>query len=228
MYIPHRKGAIVKHLALFDMDGLLFDTERLFLSMTKETEAEIGYEIPYELHLQAIGRSFADVAELFHGYFGPDFPTETFFRRTKERVNCHVRERGMPLKAGVPELLKALERRGVRRVLASSSPLWLIRDSLSAAAMEDTFDEVTGGDEVERGKPAPDIFLLAARRAKTAQEACLVLEDSNNGIRAAYAAGMRAVMVPDIKEPEEEVRRMAFGIYTDLHNVCEDLQRVLA
>jgi HAD superfamily hydrolase (TIGR01509 family) len=217
----------VKQLALFDMDGLLFDTERLFLSLTDQTEAEIGYSIPRELHMEAIGRSFADVSRLFRDHFGPDFPTQTFFHRTKERVNAHVREHGMPVKPGVPELLAALADRSVRRVLASSSPLRLIRESLSAAGMTNTFSSITGGDEVERGKPAPDIFLLAARRAGTDPADCVVFEDSNNGVRAARAAGMRAVMVPDIKEPEEEVRGMAFGVYADLHAVLEELDRIL-
>jgi HAD superfamily hydrolase (TIGR01509 family) len=214
-------------LALFDMDGLLFDTERLFLELTKKTEAEIGYRIPYELHLQAIGRSFADVAELFRGHFGPDFPMETFFRRTKERVNEHVRAYGMPVKPGVVELLGALAERGLPRVLASSSPLRLIRESLRAAGMEREFASVTGGDEVERGKPAPDIFLLAARRMEAEPGSCVVFEDSNNGIRAARAAEMRAVMVPDIKPPEDEVRDLAFGVYPDLHAVRSDLERIL-
>jgi HAD superfamily hydrolase (TIGR01509 family) len=210
------------------MDGLLFDTERLFLSLTRNTEAEIGYDIPYELHLQAIGRSFDDVARLFHGHFGRDFPMETFFRRTKERVAEHIREHGMPVKEGAAELLEALAGLGLRRILASSSPLRIIRDSLRAAEMEGEFEAITGGDEVERGKPAPDIFLLAAERAGVRPSDCVVFEDSNNGIRAAHAAGMRAVMIPDIKPPEEEVRRMAFGVYENLPSVREDLERILA
>jgi HAD superfamily hydrolase (TIGR01509 family) len=214
-------------LAVFDMDGLLFDTERLFLSLTGETEAEIGYAIPRELHHQAIGRSFADVATLFRSHFGADFPVETFFTRTKERVNRHIREHGMPIQPGVPELLAALEERGLRRVLASSSPLWLIRDSLGAAGMTEVFETWSGGDEVARGKPAPDIFLLAAERAGLPARESVVFEDSNNGIRAAHAAGMRPVMVPDIKAPDEDVRRMAFGIYPDLHRVVRDLDRIV-
>lgn len=210
-------------LAIFDMDGLLFDTENLFLRLTKETEKELGYSIPYSLHMESIGRTFDDVKELFRDHFGDGFPFREFFTRTKERVYSHIQREGMPVKEGARELIQALAERNIVLALASSSPRWIVEDNLSAAGMQSSFSIVVCGDEIEQGKPAPDIFFKTAELASVDPKEALVFEDSNNGIRAASAAGMRAVMVPDIKPAEKEVEQMAFRAYSSLLEALEEI-----
>ncbi|MFW6343122.1 MAG: HAD family hydrolase, partial [Sediminispirochaetaceae bacterium] len=128
---------------------------------------------------------------------------------------------------GAVELISSLRSREVAVALASSSSLSVIERNLKSAGMLDMFSTVVGGDEVEQGKPAPDIFLRAAERAEIDPKECVVFEDSNNGIRAAHAAGMRPVMVPDIKAPEEEVRTMVYRIYSDLSEAAADIDNIL-
>ncbi|MFW5711688.1 MAG: HAD family hydrolase [Spirochaetota bacterium] len=204
---------------IFDMDGLLFDTENLYLIHSKETEKEIGYSIPPELHTEAIGRTFPDVKRIFLDRLGQDFPMDHFMQRTNERVYEHVERYGMPVKPGAVELLQALKVRGIMTILASSSAYWMIEKNLAAAQLTSYFDLIVSGEEVEHGKPAPDIFLLAAERAGLEPYECVVLEDSNNGALAGCAAGMRTVMIPDVKPPTLEVAEKVFKIFPSLSSL---------
>lgn len=211
---------------IFDMDGLLFDTEKLFLDQTKHVQKEIGFTIPHDLHMQAIGRTFPDVKRIFLDRLGPDFPMEEFMNKTKALVYQHIERYGIPVKPGALELLQKLKKLGLPRLLASSSPHWMIEKNLTASGLKPYFDLQVSGDDVLRGKPAPDIFLYAAKKSHSDPKRCVVLEDSNNGIRAAHAAGMRPVMIPDLKKPEPEVREMCFGLYESLLEVREDLEKI--
>lgn len=201
---------------IFDMDGLLFDTENLFLTYADATKKELGYSIPRKLHIESIGRTFADTKLIFLNHLGRDFPMNDFMQQTKDRVYEHIDRYGMPVKPGAVELLEELKARGIRTVVASSSAYWMIEKNLAAAQMTAYFDLIVSGEEVENGKPAPDIFLLAAERAGVTPEECVVLEDSNNGALAGCAAGMLTVMVPDIKPPTAEVAEKVFKISPSL------------
>ncbi|MCF7949806.1 MAG: HAD family phosphatase [Spirochaetia bacterium] len=208
---------------LFDMDGLLFDTENLFLSCSRETKQELGYSIPHDLHVEAIGRSFKDAKRIFLEHMGQDFPMETFLQRNHQRVYDHIERYGIPIKPGAVPLLEELRRRGIKTLLVSSSGTWMIEKNLEAADMAGFFDLLVSGEEVEHGKPAPDIFWLAAERGRLAPEECMVLEDSNNGAKAGVAAGMRTVMVPDIKPPLPEVEASVYRVC----NTLEEVQQIL-
>lgn len=144
---------------------------------------------------------------------------ETFLEKNHQRVYAHIERYGMPVKSGAVPLLKEMRRRGIKTMLVSSSNIWMIEKNLKAADMEGFFDLIVSGEEVKHGKPAPDIFLLAAERGCLAPEECLVLEDSNNGSKAGVAAGMRTVMVPDIKPPLPEVE-------AEVYRVCGSLEEV--
>ncbi|HKK64607.1 MAG TPA: HAD family phosphatase [Clostridia bacterium] len=214
--------------ALFDMDGLLFDTENLFLSCSRETKQELGYSIPHDLHVEAIGRTFQDAKRIFIEHLGEDFPMESFLQMNHQRVYAHIERYGIPVKPGAISLLKELRRRGIKTLLVSSSGIWMIEKNLKAADMEGFFDLIVSGEEVEHGKPAPDIFLLAAERGQFAPEECLVLEDSNNGVKAGVAAGMRTVMVPDIKPPLPEVEAAVYKVFKTLEEVHHHLSSLLS
>ncbi len=212
---------------IFDMDGLLFDTERLFLEQTDKVEEELGYLIPHELHMDAIGRPFPDVKKIFLARLGEDFPMDDFLKKTKALMYAYIEKKGIPVKPGARELLEELKKRGLTTAVASSSYQWMIDRNLTASGLRRFFDLEVGGEQVINGKPSPDIFLLTAKLAGVEPGSCVVLEDSNNGIRAAYAAGMRPVMVPDIKPPEEDVKAMLFLQCADLCEVRERLDEIL-
>jgi HAD superfamily hydrolase (TIGR01509 family) len=212
---------------IFDMDGLLFDTERLFIEKAGIVERELGWEVPVELHIDSIGVPIPEVKKMLLARLGRAFPADRYIEKIFGLVYDHIDSKGMPLKPGVRELLKELRDRSMILALASSSFRWMVERNLAAAGLENSFDLTVGGDEVKRGKPFPDIFLLAAERASVDPAACAVLEDSNNGIRAAYAAGMRPVMVPDIKPAEEDVKEMVFMECRDLFEVKNRLDTII-
>ena len=130
----------------------------------------------------------------------------------------------MDVKPGAEELLKFLKQQGYPLAIASSTPTEIVRQELSAAGLLDYFDRIVGGDQVSRSKPNPDIFLRAAELLRTEPSRCIVIEDSFNGIRAAKAAGMRPVMVPDIVQPTDEIRQMAETVCSDLFDVIDYLR----
>ena len=212
---------------IFDMDGLLFDTERLFIEKAEIVERELGYDVPLQLHIDSIGIPFPEVKKLLLAHFGGDFPVDGYMEKIFDLLYEQIESRGIPVKAGARELIAELRNRGMTLTVASSSYRWMIERNLKNAGLMGSFDLTVGGDEVERGKPFPDVFLLAATRAGTPPAGCVVLEDSNNGVRAAFAAGMRPVMVPDIKPAEEDIAGMLYLKCTDLFEVKNKLDTII-
>ncbi|MCI9153460.1 HAD family phosphatase [Lachnospiraceae bacterium] len=203
--------------AIFDMDGVLFDTERIY----QETWHELAEERRIELgsgFLKAItgtnGERMRRVVEEY--YQVPDGLTvmEECMNRMKRKLSEHV-----PIKDGVCEILHFFREQGVRMAVASSSLPGQIEANLQRAGIRDYFNAVVSGTEVESGKPAPDIFLRAAERIGCRPEECFVFEDSENGVRAGHAAGCITVMVPDLIEPSEAIRPYCAWICRDFFEV---------
>lgn len=211
---------------IFDMDGLMFDTERIAQLAWRRAAAGLGYDFSDQFFRGVIGRTLPDVERFTRQAFGVDFPFGEIYRRKQEYVQRHVMEHGIPLKPGLFELLDNLERPPERcslsTAVASSSTCEIIARNLRMAGVpKERFDVLVGGDEVENGKPAPDIFLLASRKLGIQADRCLVLEDSDAGIKAAHAAGMIPVMIPDLLPPSEETTALAYKILSSLHDVKE-------
>ena len=210
--------------AIFDMDGTMFDTESLYARGMAQAGAEFGYDIHRGIYLGTIGLPEIGWKTHLRNTFGPDFPLEAIAHRTLENVQAELDRSGLPIKLGLLELLDQLDAWGVQYAIASSSKRKMIHRNLSLANLLMRFPIVVGGEEVQHGKPAPDIFLEAARRLNAAPADCLVLEDSEAGIRGAHAAGMIGVMIPDMKPPSEEMRRLAKIVLPSLHEVGAYLQ----
>lgn len=206
------------HAIILDMDGLMLDTERMARRLWRSVAAELGFDLDDGLFLRLVGRTRADTDILLAEALGSAFPLETFRRVASERWIDEVAAGGIPRKEGVLELLDAIEDAGVRRAVATSTRRIGADRSLAAAGIAGRFDAVVTGDEVTRGKPAPDIFLVAAGRLGVDPATCIVLEDSLYGIRAAHAAGMVPIMVPDLVEPTDEVRALTHRILDSLHD----------
>ncbi len=200
--------------AIFDMDGVLFDTERIY----QETWQEIAIQQDISLDgsfLKAIsGTNGAHMCHVIEKYYhvsdGTDI-METCMERVRQKLSVHV-----PVKKGVCEILDFFRNNGIGMAVASSSAAHQIETNLQMTGIQDYFSVIVSGTEVSKGKPAPDIFLLAAARLQYAPEECLVFEDSENGIRAGYAAGCFTIMVPDLIEVSSEIRPYCRKIYSDL------------
>jgi HAD superfamily hydrolase (TIGR01509 family) len=213
MVFPRQIRAVV-----FDMDGLLVDTEALIRDVMVELAEARGAAFPFEVFQRMVGltNEASDAIALAH--FGPDFPLDALYEDVRVRVHAAC-EAGVALKAGVLELLDHLDAAKLPRAIATSSSHAAVARTLGPSGILPRFDAVVAAGDYPRGKPNPDPFLTAASRLGVAPEHCLALEDSHNGVRAAHAAGMMTVMVPDLLEPTDEMREKCLAIAESLHHV---------
>ena len=194
---------------IFDVDGTLLDTERIYMKAWKEAAAEAGYVMPDVVLQKTRAVNTKDAARIFEEEIGNGFSYQAV-RPIRVRIAEEIIKRESPiLKPGVLELLAFLEEKGIRLSVASSTNRQGTREHLAESRILDRFEVVVGGDMVTNGKPHPDIFLKAAEALGAAPEECIVVEDSPAGIRAAHAAGMKAVLVPDQATITQEIIDMA-------------------
>ncbi|MDD3402268.1 MAG: HAD family phosphatase [Hespellia sp.] len=203
--------------AIFDMDGVLFDTERVYQETWHEIAAERNVELGAD-YLKAISGSYGEhmrhvVEAHYHVQDGTEIVTECM-QRVRNKLAAQV-----PVKPGVYEILELFREKGLKMAVASSSLKPQIEANLQNAKMDDYFDEVVSSSQVEHGKPAPDIFLYAAQKIGCRPEDCLVFEDSENGVRAGNAAGCIVIMIPDLIEPSPEIRPYCAAICPDFFQV---------
>ena len=200
---------------IFDMDGLLLDSEPVYRVTWQTAAAELGCPIDDEFYAEFVGRGNEESERLLAERFGDTFPIDEFRRRWRRDWDARVAASPMIRKPGAIELLSYLEERGFPKALATSSPRALALPCLGDLVTR--FAALAFGDEVEHAKPAPDLFLLASQRLGITD--CLVLEDSEAGVRAARAAGMDVIMVPDLIAPSEEIAAMATEVCRSLEDV---------
>jgi HAD superfamily hydrolase (TIGR01509 family) len=209
---------------LFDMDGVVLDTEKLYARFWAEAAHALGYPMTYE---QALGmRSLNSQAgqQKLESYFGPGVSRAVMRDKRVELMDAFVAENGIDPKPGIHELLDALKERGIKTAIATSSPMDRATAYLSRLGLLEKFDCICSGHEVKQGKPAPDIYLYAAASIGVAPENCLAIEDSPAGIESAYRAGCMPVLVPDLDGSTEEMRKILFAeadCLTDLINMAK-------
>lgn len=201
---------------LFDMDGLMFDTERLTHRAWARAMADFGQPAPFDLFLRCVGTSEAGTNAILSAALGAAFPVEALRERERAYVRAIIAEEGLPVKPGLLALLAALDGWELPRAVASSSHRATIERNLARVDLTHRFHTWAGGDEVAQGKPAPDVFLLAAQRLGVPPQSCLVLEDSENGVRAASAAGCAVINVPDLKPLPADAAALTAAILPDL------------
>jgi HAD superfamily hydrolase (TIGR01509 family) len=213
---------------LFDMDGLMLDTERMARVAWIRALAEQGFQLDDISYLRMVGRTVQDARLILGEIFGPDLPFQRVFDQRQAYYDADIDENGIVIKPGLLELLGFLEANDIPKAVASSTPGWFATRKLARAGIDQRFIAIVCGDMVAHGKPAPDLFLEAARRIALPPERCVVLEDSEAGIVAAHTAGMIPVMIPDLKQPVPEIRALAYQVLSSLHEaipLVEDFLR---
>lgn len=209
---------------VFDLDGTLLDTEKLYKRFWVEAARQLGYPMREE-HALMIRSMAAMYAEpLLRREVCPEFDYQRVRARRRELMEAFIDRNGVEAKRGMLQLLSALKARGLRIGLATATPPERARKYLRMVGALEYFDEVVCASMVERGKPAPDIYTLAVERLGVSPCEAVAVEDAPSGIRAAHAAGLIPVMIPDQDEPDEQTRSMCAAVLNELSAV-EDFVR---
>ena len=224
----HYQGVDVKPsripaAVIFDMDGLLFDTEALYQSAILMAATEGGHDISSGIFGQTIGRTWEQTRAILLDHFGAAFPVDEFITAWVRHFEVLSSDRQF-LKPGVIELLDTLDDLRLPRAIATSSPHHRVHHHLTAHDLAGRFQTIVGHGDYAASKPAPDPFLKAAELLGVEPALCWALEDSHNGVRSASSAGMTTIMVPDLLEPTEEMRGLCAFVACDLHEVCRLIQ----
>lgn len=206
---------------LFDMDGVVLDTEKLYARFWAEAAHALGYPMTYEqaLGMRSLNRQ-AGQAKL-ESYFGPGVSHADMRLKRIELMDAYIAAHGVEPKPGIYELLQYLKERGIKAAITTSSPIERARRYLDSLDLTDKFDCLCSGYQVPKGKPEPDIYLYGAACLGLDPGACLAIEDSPAGILSAYRAGCMAVMVPDLDQPSEETKKLLFAQADSLQDVID-------
>ena len=212
----------MKKGAIFDQDGLMFDSEALYRKAWNAVGKELGFDVPDNFFPAVCGSSGSRMIEIVRSFF-PEIDVEDYIQKVF-RMSHVLQDTELEEKKGLRLLLDYFRDNGVRMAVASSTVKERILKNLTSDGILDYFDVIVSGDQVEHGKPAPDIFLLAADQLGLAATECYVLEDSFNGVKAGKAAGCCTIMVPDLVPPDDEIARIYDICCEDLEVVKEKIQ----
>lgn len=212
---------------IFDMDGLMFDTERLCMRAWDYAGDKMGLGKAGHMVMKTLGMTHQKAMEIWHGEFGEGFDEAALDRYTKEFITDFYANNKVPVKPGLYSLLKYLKAAGFKTAVASSTSRDGVLRNLLSAEIEEFFDVIISGDTVQRSKPAPDIYLKACEALGEMAEDCYALEDSRSGLHSAHSAGCKTVMVPDLWQPDAETSALLFAKCADLYEV-EELIKSLA
>lgn len=211
---------------IFDMDGVIFDSERLVLVCWEKVSEKYGIQGIEEVFMPCIGTNAEKTKEVVLDHYGQDFPFEEFRKEASVLFHEHVNRNGLPVKKGVRELLEYLKEREIPTAVASSTRLEVVTGELKQAGLYAYFKVVMGGDQLKRSKPEPDIYLMTCEKLGVNPGQAYAIEDSYNGIRSAYSAGMKPIMVPDMLPATEEMLQKSIVVLDDLLMVKDYLEEI--
>ncbi|HAV2896725.1 TPA: HAD-IA family hydrolase [Acinetobacter baumannii] len=210
------------------MDGTMFDTERLrFQTLQQASQELIGQEFSHEYLMQCLGLSATTAEKLAQRLYGVDVPYKEIRKRADEMELEHIRKHGVPFKKGLVQVLERLRKSGLRMAVATSSRRAIAEEYLINANVYKFFDVITCGDEVEQGKPHPEIFLKAASQLHLDANQCLMFEDSENGLTSAHTSKGLTILLKDIKEPNDEMLEKAHFYYDQMYDFLTDLDQFI-
>lgn len=213
---------------IFDMDGVIFDSERLYVSCCRQAGEEFGMPDAEELSIKCIGLTAEKTKKMFDDRYGRTAPTDLFWKRVSELFHEFSDSGRLPVKTGVYSIMEFLSEHSIPTALASSTASGKVKSELEQAGLLKYFDFIIGGDMVKNGKPDPEIFLKAVCALSADKQKCIIIEDSFNGVNAAYNAGIPVIMVPDMIPPDEEMISKALCVLPSLTEVREYLNKMIA
>ena len=212
-----------KKAVIFDMDGVIFDTERVYLEIWQSVFEKYGYKMTKELYITVMGTGRKNVIKTFLKNFGDDLPIEKMYEEKDNQLFYIIENQGIPLKKGVKELFSMLKEKNYKIALATSAKRDRVEKQIKDKWLKESFDAIVCGDDVEKGKPSPDIFLKAAKKIDVEPENCFVVEDSPAGIKAAFSGGMKGIHVEDLKAADEDILKYCEKNFKNLQEIKEYL-----
>lgn len=213
------------HAVVFDMDGLLIESETLYRDSFLAASDEGGHGMRVETYQKVCGSPWDVITGTIFADYGADFPIDSFRDAWLRHLAVMMAE-GVALKPGVVEILDLLDRLDIRRAIATSSRHDSVTRHLGPYDLLRRFDTIVARGDYTEPKPAPMPYLTAARRLSLEPGRCLALEDSYSGVRSATSAGMMTIMVPDVAPPTEEMRKKCVAVASDLHDVAAMLEKL--
>lgn len=204
---------------IFDMDGVLIDTEKHYNAAWCESARMAGFDFTREhgLMLRSCDANVGD--KMMKEIFGESFDYFAIREVRRKLVAERLEKYGLEKKPGVDEILAYLREKGIKTAVATATPIELTLQHLDKIGIKDKFDKIVSAKQVKNGKPAPDVYLYACEQIGEKPEDCIAVEDSPNGIKAAYAAGCKPVMVPDLSQPDEELLPLLYGVAQSLEEI---------
>lgn len=206
---------------LFDMDGVIFDTEREYLKEWEVIFKKYGYKMKKEIYISVMGRGRKKVKEIFKEKFGEDLPIDKMYIEKDKMLKKAVENNKVPLKEGALELLEFLKENGYKIALATSAKRERVKIQVSHAKIENIFDAIVCSEDITNSKPDPEIFLKAAEKVCVNPENCIVIEDSEAGIKAAFNAKMMGFHVEDLKKADESILKYSYKNFKNLIEIKE-------
>lgn len=204
---------------IFDMDGLMIDSERVTFECYKEVLKEMNLTMDEEFYKTLLGKPVKGIQQRFYDVYGNDFPIEDVMKKVHALIAEKFETEGVPVKKGLVSLLQYLKENSYKTIVATSSNRNRVDTILKQAGITDYFDDSICGDEVTKGKPDPEIFLKACQKLNVAVDEAVVLEDSEAGIQASYDAHIKVICIPDMKYPEKQYEEKAASVLKDLGEV---------
>ena len=206
---------------IFDMNGVLIDTEKHYNAAWCQAATEAGFPFTREHALLLRSCEAKEGEKLMQGIFGPSFDYYAIRERRRELVRERLAQYGLEKKPGVEETLRFLRAKGIKTAVATATALDITKSHLTTIGVCDLFDSIVSAKNVAHGKPEPDVYLYACEQIGERPQDCMAVEDSPNGIMAAYRAGLRTVMVPDLTQPDEELTKYLYACVNSLSDLCE-------
>lgn len=208
---------------IFDMDGVIFDTELVYLEIWSKVFEKYGYKLQKEVYAEVLGTGRENVKKVFLNNYGNELPIDKMYREKDEDLEKAV-DKGIPLKQGAYEILSYLKNNNYKIALATSASKERALKQLRYADIEKFFDVIVSRDDVKETKLNPDIFLKAAKKLNVNPNECIVIEDSSAGIKAAFNAGMAGIHVVDLKEPDNEIIRNCYKSFNNLNDIRKEIE----
>lgn len=209
---------------IFDMDGLMIDSERVTFGCYQEILKGMNLTMDEEFYKTLLGKPLKGIYQRFYDVYGNDFPIEDMIKDVHALMAKRFETEGVPIKTGLKSLLEYLKENNYKTIVATSSNRDRVDTILSQAQITDYFDDSICGDEVTKGKPNPEVFLKSCQKLGVNVDEAIVLEDSEAGIQASYDAGIKVICIPDMKYPEKQYEEKTFKILKDLNDVTEYLK----